>query len=487
MQDLPKCSAYQKTRRGSSGLRIVISLLLAGLLLNCNKSEDASPVSGTVVDAFSNTPVQGAEIALLEEGPVTMTDGQGRFAISKEMVGQLPESDKITFDGTQGIAVGVTHPDYRPLEANLKFNTSGTLQLVRKSVPVFLYHQPVQLNDGIVTGTLDDGGMDNQVIQNLMDKIHGGDFKQIHSLLVYRKGKLILEEYFFGNNDTIRFEHNVVVDRTPPPVQWTRTGKHYVASVNKSLTSTLVGIALDQKGLSVETKIAPYLPDYAAYFADPDKAAITFGDCLTMTAGFQWDEWGANDLSLLWQSEDFADFLLSRNSLGVDAEWRYCSALPNLLLKAVDNMIGSPVRDWAMTNFYQKLGITDLNWQSQPDGYPEGAARMFIRPRDLLKIGITYLNHGRWDETQVVPSAWVDACMQVKEATEFGDYSYYFWLRHLDGIDYLSADGDGGNYVNIIPSLDMVIVVTQGNYLLWPFYVDQVDAIMQDYLFPAAG
>ena len=144
----------------------------------------------------------------------------------------------------------------------------------------------------------------------------------------------------------------------------------------------------------------------------------------------------------------------------------------------------STIRNYADTHFYSKLGITDYDWQSQPDGYPEGGARMYMRPRDMLKVGITYLQDGVWNGEQVIPTNWVDEVSQVQVAGSAGDYSYYFWHRTLDGVDYLSADGDGGQYINIFPEENMVIVMTQGNYLGWPLYVNQADNMMS-YILPA--
>ncbi|MFT4740825.1 MAG: CubicO group peptidase (beta-lactamase class C family), partial [Marivirga sp.] len=183
--------------------------------------------------------------------------------------------------------------------------------------------------------------------------------------------------------------------------------------------------------------------------------------------------------------DNFTDFVLSREGFGPGYEWRYNSALPNLLLKCIDNMNGGNVREWAHENFYSKLGIEDYKWQSQPDGYPEGAARMYLRPRDMLKIGITYLNNGVWQDEQVIPESWVNECFKQKKSTSAGDYSYYFWLRTIGGVSYLSADGDGGNYINIFPEQNMVIVITQGNYSKWPFYVNQVNDLMGKYIIPA--
>jgi CubicO group peptidase (beta-lactamase class C family) len=319
-----------------------------------------------------------------------------------------------------------------------------------------------------------------------MDKLKTKKYKEAHSLLIYKRGNLILEEYFPGNDDTIDFENNVTRVSIPGPVQWTRTKKHYVASVNKALTSSVVGIALDAKGNTVDDKIAEFLPDYQSYFSDINKAAVDVENCLTMTLGFQWDEWASNDLSLLWKSDNFATFLLSRPNNGPESEWKYCSASPNLLLRCMENLVEGSIREWADKFFYAKLGITDYTWGQQPDGLPEGAARMFIRPRDMLKVGVTYLNNGKWNGNQVIPAKWVEECFKVKQSTSSGDYSYFFWIRTLNGVTFLSADGDGGNYINIIPTLDMVVVITQGNYLEWPLYVNQANDMMKNYIFPAA-
>ncbi len=433
-------------------------------------------VSGEVINAYTNEPLAEVTVKILEDGDEVLTDADGIFQLTVE-------KSQIVIPGE--VPLSITLSGYKPREVNAIYASMEQYKMTPDTGTNYYYSKPVQLSDGIQTGNLDDAGFDPEFIRNLMNKLYKKGFPEIHSVLIYRNGKLAVEEYFFGNNDTINFENNVIVDRTPEHIQWTRNGKHYIASANKALTSTLVGIALDSKGISIHEKIAPYLANYSEYFSDTSKASVEFEDCLNMTAGFKWDEWGSNDLKLLWKSADFADFVLSRAGLGVDSEWRYNSALPNLLLKSLEELTGSPVRTWADANFYHKLGITDYKWQSQPDGYPEGAARMYLRPRDMLKVGITYLDNGVWDNEQVVPKAYVKDCFTVKEKTSSGDYSNYFWHRNLAGIHYLSADGDGGNYINIFPDQNMVIVITQGNYLKWPYYVTQANNIMKDFIFPA--
>lgn len=465
----------------TSPMYLSIICLLAAII-SCKEDVPKDQISGTVRNAYTGESIGNVKVSLLESGPKTHTDANGRF---KFEVAAIVDMEEVSINNTLHGALSFSHPDYHPREANIALGQNTDFEMPPKEVPVYFYNKPVQVNDGIKTGSVEEAGINRQMIQDLMDKVRRDGYNEIHSLLVYKDGLLALEEYFFGNNDTIDFENNVTVDDRPEPIQWSRTAPHYVASVNKALTATVVGIALDQHSLSVNDKVSSYLPDYSEYFTDANKADLDFENCLTMTAGFQWDEWGSNDLALLWQSDDFGDFVLQRNNLGPDFEWRYNSALPNLLLKAVDQMVDGNVRTWAHEHFYAKLGIEDYIWQSQPDTYPEGAARMYIRPRDMLKVGITYLNDGKWAGEQVIPKAWVDQCLEVKNQTASGDYSYYFWLRELNGVSYLSADGDGGNYINIFPDQDMVIVMTQGLYLKWPSYVSQADDVMGNYILPA--
>jgi CubicO group peptidase (beta-lactamase class C family) len=306
-------------------------------------------------------------------------------------------------------------------------------------------------------------------------------------LLIYKDGALILEEYNIGNDDFIRFEDNIARDSSRPAKQWTRTDKHYIASVNKALTATVTGIALAEYGLQVDDKISVLLHEKSIHFAEPNKAALSIHHMLTMQLGFTWDEWSSNDLALLWKSDDFTEFLLSRDNAGPGSAWVYNSASPNMLLRALDNTVDGGIRDWAHTHFYSKLGITDYDWVSQPDGIPEGAARMHMRPRDMLKVGITYLDNGVWNNEQLIPVNWVENVSKVQVATFAGHYSYFFWHRKINGVPYISADGDGGQYINIFPEENMVIVMTQGNYGEWPLYVNQADNIMGSYILPAVA
>lgn len=465
-------------------LRIIPALSVLFVMSQCDQEEPTTvnyAVEFLILDGITGLPVDGAKIQVLDNGPSSETKaGVGGF----EEV-DLNDAAIQSITDSVSYAFSVRHPDFRPVEFNAGLGKI-TINLLPDSTGTYFYKKPVQMDDGISVASLMDVGFDTSKIQKLMNKIAKPGYRDLHSILIYKDGQLVLEEYYFGNNDTINFEGGIIRDKSPAPIWWNRNEKHYVASVNKALTSTIAGIALDSKGVATSAFLKDYLPEYANYFeGDSKKSAVTFYHALNMNLGFQWDEWGANDLALLWKEDDFADFLLSRNNVGPGTQWYYNSASPNLVLKCLENMVDEPIRDWAHTHFYEKLGITDYTWQNQPDGYPEGAARMYLRPRDMLKIGITYLNNGQWNGEQVIPEAWVEKCFQVQVRPSAGNYSHHFWHRQLNGKNYLSADGDGGNFINIFPDQNMVIVFTQGNYLQWPMYVTQANDIMGSYVLPA--
>ncbi len=314
-----------------------------------------------------------------------------------------------------------------------------------------------------------------------------GQFREVHSVLVYKDGALVFEEYFRGNDDTIDFTGGVVRLPAANDVNWNRGRPHYVASVTKSVTALIAGIALDALKISEHTPIAGLLPSKYHTYIETEKPNPTIHQLLAMKAGYQWDEWTDQDLVKLWQSDDFADFLLQRPNNGPGENWVYNSAVPNLLLTILEYQLGQPLEAWAKTHFFDKLDIKDYVWHRQPTGVPEGSARLHLRPRDMLTIGLMVLKKGVWQGKQIVPAAWLETMAKKHTSSPSGGYGYFLWLRNLGGIFYMSAEGDGGQYINVFPDQGMVVVMTQGNYLNWPLYRNQAEAIMSRYIFPAVG
>nr|WP_010130641.1 serine hydrolase [Microbulbifer agarilyticus] len=306
-----------------------------------------------------------------------------------------------------------------------------------------------------------------------------GEYQEVHSLLVFRGGEVLAERYFAGNADYIDFLGGVKRVAVPNQKQWRASDLHYVASVNKSVTALLTGIWLHEQGRTATQTMAPLLPRYRSYFSDPAKAALTVHDILSMQSGFRWDEWNDDDLVRLWQTDNFADFLLARANHGPGKKWRYNSAAPNLLYEAIQETLSVPLQLWAEQRLYRPLGITEFHWGRQPNGIAEASARLSLLPRDMLNLGVLILQRGRWKGQQVVPPRWIQQMCSVQAEGPSGAYGYGIWPRNFNGLSVCTAEGDGGQYIHVIEEKEMVVVMTQGNYLQWPLYRNQSDEILQ--------
>ena len=350
-----------------------------------------------------------------------------------------------------------------------------------QAAEVFL--APQKLQDQLQVATPAEKGFDEKLLLQLklrLDKPQSAaGFQQLHSLLLYKSGALVVEHYQKGNNDWIHFEQGVKLVKGQQDFVWTADTPHYVASVTKAVTATLTGIALKQTDLRLDTTLAQLLPEHPLVKADPIKAAINVHHLLSMQAGFVWDEWTSDDLVKLWQQPNFVDYLLQKPNTGPGKSWAYNSALPNLMLRLLQMQLKQPVQLWAKQQLFDKLGFTLYRWESQPDGIAEGSARLWLRPRDMLKLGILYLQQGQWQGEQLLPLGWVQQMTSRQVTSPSGEYGYYFWLRQQDGIAYYTAEGDGGQYIAVFPTLDMVLVLTQGNYLQWPLYKGQADSVIR--------
>ncbi|RVT41380.1 class C beta-lactamase-related serine hydrolase [Rheinheimera sediminis] len=324
----------------------------------------------------------------------------------------------------------------------------------------------------------------HQLLLQLQDKTASG-YQQVHSLLLYKSGALVLEHYQKGNNDFINFEQGIKVVKGAQDFRWSADKPHYVASVTKAVTATLTGIALQQTGLTIDATLAQLLPQNAVIKSDPLKASISLHQLLSMQAGFVWDEWTGQDLVTLWQQQSFVDYLLQQPNTGPGKSWAYNSALPNLVLTLLQQQLKQPLQPWAKQQLFDKLGFTQYRWDTQPDGVPEGSARLWLTPRDMLKLGMLYLQQGQWQGQQLLPVGWVQQMTSPQAKSPAGDYGYYFWLRQQAGVCYFTAEGDGGQYIAVLPGLDMVMVLTQGNYLQWSVYKAQADRIIRQLILSA--
>ncbi|WP_440905997.1 serine hydrolase domain-containing protein [Catenovulum sp. SX2] len=313
-------------------------------------------------------------------------------------------------------------------------------------------------------------------------------YQELHALLIYRNEQLLYEQYYKGNQDYINFEQGIKRVKSSRIKQWQYDDLHYIASVNKSLTAIFIGILLEEFSLSADSLISQHYQFSPQQLATcPVLQQLTFAHLLSMQSPWQWDEWQGDDLINLWQQTDFNQYLLSKPCKST-LSWQYNSAIPNFLLNLFDNKLRQQqqisIQTYLDKEFFQPLKIKNYLWVQQPNGVVEGSARMHMQARDLAKIGQLILNQGKYAGQQIVSANWLKHMTQPQQATEAGDYGYFIWLREYAGEPAWVMEGDGGQYLIILPELAAVVVIFQGNYLDWPLYHAQSKELLSQYVVP---
>jgi CubicO group peptidase (beta-lactamase class C family) len=340
------------------------------------------------------------------------------------------------------------------------------------------YRKPPQLDDGWTTASARDVGLDDAVLARLVQRLGDTDpflrgAPLIHSLLVARRGKLVLEEYFFG---------------------YSRETPHDTRSAGKTFSSIMLGAAMLQGvKISHETPIYGLLAARGP-FANPDprKARITLAHLMTHSSGLDCDDNNPDSLgnegTMTTQraQPDWWKYTLDlRQVYDPGTHYAYCSANTNL----VGGALTTATRTWLPDLFDRSVarplqfGRYHWNISANGEGYQGGGA--FVRPRDLLKIGQVYLDGGVWNGKRIVSQEWVtlSTAQQIEitpattglSAEEFPNYyglgadGFTWHLGKLQVGDRVykeyQASGNGGQLVIVVPEAQLVVGITAGNYM----------------------
>lgn len=287
------------------------------------------------------------------------------------------------------------------------------------------------------TSTPERQGIDSEALADVVERIDRESLP-VDSLLVARNGSLVLDAYFYP----------YLGDRP-----------HDVRSVTKSITSTLVGIAVDEGLLKVDQPIVSLFPNIDASWHD-----IELGHLLSMTSGlacgFTPDE---PELNEMIGSEDFVEYALNLPVAGVPGTaFNYCSPGSHLLSAIVTQVTGMSTHGFAQERLFGPLGIAESTWPTDPQDVSRGWGDLQLYPRDMAKIGQLFLDGGEWNGTQIVSAEWVERATGsvVTAGADGTGYGYQWWIPSgpLDGI--YEAVGLGGQAIVVWPENELVIVFT---------------------------
>ncbi len=241
---------------------------------------------------------------------------------------------------------------------------------------------------------------------------------------------------------------------------------HDYASVTKSVTTTLIGIAADQGKLDLDKPILSYFPDTTVANRDARKEKVTVRQLAGMTSGFTCVDYPTEaTLEEMMLTPDWVQFALDRPMAAEPGtRFTYDSLGMHLLSAILEVATGVTELEYAKQVLFTPLGITEVCWPSDPQGHTKGWGDLCLHPRDAAKVGLLFSHGGEWDGKQVVSQSWVSEATKKHVSTNRGqDYGYGWWVSpSSEAIPYYSAEGRGGQYVRVYPTLSIVISATGG-------------------------
>lgn len=341
---------------------------------------------------------------------------------------------------------------------------SGCAQVTPAVAPVatqeFVEYWPTK---GFRTSTPEQQGMDSELLAEMMVAILERGY-EIDSVSIIRNGYL-------------------VVDATVYPFR--PNTKHVIHSCTKSIVSILIGIAIEQGYIEgVQQPILSFFPGKTVANLDARKEAMTLEHVLSMATGlncrdsylYRWQ--GLNQMR---GSDDWVQFMLDLPMVDdPGTRFEYCNGASYLLSAIIKETTGVSALEYAQEHLFGPLGISDVVWPYSPQEVNIGWGEIRMLPLDMAKIGILYLNGGRWEGKHIVSTAWVEESTREHISATLEDgYGYQWWV---DDSGIFMALGYAGQFIFVIPDKEMVVVFTS-DLSEEDFYVPQT--LLNDFILPA--
>ncbi|MDO6525220.1 serine hydrolase [Motilimonas sp. 1_MG-2023] len=350
---------------------------------------------------------------------------------------------------------------------------ANTPQQVYNSSPIFIDF------DGTKLGGVTQGDIFEQIIP------------QVHDILSPAQKRALNHYTDYASRDNSHALGGMVVYHKGVPVySWfdsangAKSDQPYQSnSLTKSVTSLLLGIAIDQGYIaSVDDPISRYLNDYRDDLSG-NKAKLTIRDLLTMTDAIEWNQNPYNkDGSLatdnspneMFRSSNPTHYIVSRpENKNAKGQFTYGEWQPFLIGQIIQNATGQDFFTFANKNLFTPMDITYWHWHTLRDDSPNTNGGVYLNVWDRAKLGQLVISQGKWQDKQLVSKNWIKASTknQLAEpgsAWAASSYGYYWWLDNLkigkSSINTISAEGWGGNSIIIYPERDLVIATMGGDY-----------------------
>ena len=357
----------------------------------------------------------------------------------------------------------------------------------------YTYYEPQKLNDGLSVKNISLYNIDKSKLEALNKSLINQELYNVHSVLVFKDNALFYEKYLCGKDQ--KHGKNLGI------IKHDAFTLHDARSISKSVVSACIGVAI-KKGLihDVNDAISNYFPEICN---NDKKLKITIKDLLTMTSGLCWKEIGSynnllNDETKMDLSLNPIKFVLNKSAVyEPGTTWNYSGGNTQVLAEIIERISGQNIEQFANENIFLPLQITNLEWtRLSIKKDPAAASGLRLSSRSLLKFGILYNDSGKFNGNQIIESNWVTSSMSSSITRpsltnlnlQDGSYGFQFWTYNYfvnnRNLRIIEAKGNGGQSIFICQELDLVVVITAGNYGEIK-YNDIPHKILSDYILPS--
>ena len=304
----------------------------------------------------------------------------------------------------------------------------------------------------LIRSTPEAEGVSSELIYNLLSELGAAKKIDLHHFLVIRHGKIISETSFSPYRKG----------------EW-----HTTYSMSKTFTGMAIGLLIDDGKLKLTDKVTDIVGNFANIWQMLKLRELTVENLLTMTSGVGFNESGA-----LAGDDWIKGFLSSALNEQPGRTFSYNSMNSYILSAIVTRLSGKSMHEFLQERIFDKLGIVQSFWETSPEGVTKGGWGMFIRPEDAAKLGLLYLNKGKWKGEQIISEDFVTKATSKQVENDYFGYGYQLWRGRREGS--FVFNGMMGQDVHVYPDLDMIIVNFAGDPVV--FQTGQVDKILDKYM-----
>jgi CubicO group peptidase (beta-lactamase class C family) len=324
------------------------------------------------------------------------------------------------------------------------------------------------------TATPGQVGMDSAAMATLSRDVRRHRWPTLRSLLVVHRGYVVLNEYVRGGH--------------PDSLE-------QIQGVSATVTGLLVGVAARDRLVAPQDGIAQFFPEYAD-LSSLTRYGVLVDHLLAMRSSLNFDDDSGRLGAFNQYSTDWLRLIFSNGMFNAPGErWGYSSASAIVLGGILHAVTSEPADAYARHALFAPLGITRFAWATgQPNGLPHMGLGLSLTAPDMARIGYLMLRNGRWNDTSIVSDTWI-ALMRERKSTSVGKWSTYsldygrmLWiLPPIRGVmgdrDVLAASGGGGEWILVVPGMDLVVVAT-GDAVATANFVEPLD-VLYDIVAPA--